>query len=155
MFRPMRRHRQQLPDEMCADILRTEKRGVLALAGDDGYPYAVPMNFVLDGDMICFHCAPEGHRIDAIKRCEKASFCVIDKGEKPLDDWAYYVNSVIVFGRLRFLEGDEKTRALRMLGLKYYPTADEVEEEMRRDASRCVCLGMQIDHISGKRVHER
>ena len=155
MFRPMRRSRQQLSDDDCIKILREEKRGVLALSGDDGYPYAVPMNYVYEDGCICFHSAVEGHRIDALRRCDKASFCVIDRGEKPADDWAYYINSVIVFGRLRIAGDGEKERGLRLLGQKYYPSADEVEDEIRRSAAHCVCLIMQIDHMTGKHVHER
>lgn len=155
MFRPMRRFRQQLSDDVCLRILSEEKRGVLALAGDDGYPYAVPMNFVFDGEVIYFHSALEGHRMDAISRCDKVSFCVTDRGEKPDDDWAYYVNSVIVFGRLHILEGEEKEKGLRLLGLKYFPSAEDVEEDLRKNAARCHCLQLQIEHMSGKRVHER
>lgn len=155
MFRPMRRARQQLNDDDCVRILIEEKRGVLALSGDDGYPYAVPMNYVYADGSIYFHSAVEGHRIDAIRRCNKASFCVIDRGEKPADDWAYYFNSVIAFGRLHIVEGEEKDRGLRLLGMKYFPSAADVEEEMQKHAARCVCIVMQIDHMTGKHVHER
>ena len=155
MFRPMRRSRQQLSGEECSRILREEKRGVLALAGDGGYPYAVPMNFVFDGEAVYFHSAPEGHRTDALSRCDKVSFCVVDRGEKPADDWAYYVNSVIVFGRLCAVSGEEKARGLRLLGQKYFPCAEDVEEEMQKHADRCLCLKLTVEHISGKHVHER
>ena len=155
MFRPMRRSRQELSAEECGRILREEKRGVLALAGDDGYPYAVPMNYVYTGEAIYFHSAPEGHRVDALSRCDKVSFCVIDRGEKPADDWAYYFNSVIVFGRMRAVEGEEKEKGLRLLGMKYFPSAAQVEEDMQKHATHCLCLRMEIDHMSGKHVHER
>ncbi|MBQ9616719.1 MAG: pyridoxamine 5'-phosphate oxidase family protein, partial [Oscillibacter sp.] len=69
MFREMRRHGQQLPESECAEILRREPRGVLAVLGDDGYPYTVPLDFVYEGGKLYFHCAGEGHKLDAIKRC--------------------------------------------------------------------------------------
>ena len=155
MFRPMRRCKQQLSREECDRVLYEGKRGVLALMGDCDYPYAVPLNYLYDGERIIFHSALEGHKVDAIRRSDKASFCVIDRGETPDDDWAYWFNSVIVFGRLRRLDGEEKERALRQLGMKYFPTEADVDADMKKNAARCLCLEMTIDHLSGKRVHEK
>ncbi len=152
----MRRFKQRLTDEECLRILQSEPRGVLSLIGDGGYPYGVPVNFVLDDGYLYFHSALSGHKIDALSGCDKASFCVIDKGTKPDDDWAYYFNSVIVFGRIGIVEDDgEKIRRLRMLGLKYNPSAAEVEEDIRKNAARCHILALKIGHMTGKRVHER
>ena len=81
-FRPMRRFKQQMTETECLELLKTAPRGVLALLGDHDYPYAVPLDFVLDGDKIYFHCAKEGHKIDAIQRHDKASFCVLSEGRK-------------------------------------------------------------------------
>lgn len=156
MFRPMRRFKQQLTEQECLAILTTEPRGVLSLIGDGGYPYGVPLDFVYDDGCLYFHCALSGHKLDAVKACDKASFCVLDKGRKPDDDWAYYFNSVIVFGRIRIVEdNEEKLRRLRQLGLKYFPTADEVEEDVKKNADRCHILALRIEHMTGKRVHER
>ena len=66
MFRKMRRFKQQLSEEECLEILKTAKRGVLAVLGDEGYPYAVPLDFVYEDGKIYFHCAKEGHKLDAI-----------------------------------------------------------------------------------------
>lgn len=41
-FRPMRRIRQLLNDEEAKKILANGTHGVLAVSGDDDYPYAVP-----------------------------------------------------------------------------------------------------------------
>ena len=156
MFRPMRRFKQQLTDDECLSILRREPRGVLSLCGDDGYPYGVPMNYVYDEGCLYFHCALSGHKLDALTACDKASFCVLDKGEKPDDDWAYYFNSVIVFGRITVVDDEaKKLDRLRKLGLKYFPTAVEVDEDIRKNASRCHILCLKIEHMTGKRVHER
>ena len=156
MFRPMRRFKQQLTEQECLAILTTEPRGVLSLIGDGGYPYGVPLDFVYDDVCLYFHCALSGHKLDAVKACDKASFCVLDKGRKPDDDWAYYFNSVIVFGRIRIVDdAEEKLNRLRQLGLKYYPSVGEVNEEIRKDADRCHILALTIEHMTGKRVHER
>ncbi len=155
-FRKMRRFKQQLSDEECVRILTQEKRGVLALIGDGGYPYAVPMDFVYDNGAVYFHSAKEGHKIDALSSCEKLSFCVVTKGEKPDEDWAYYVRSVIVFGRGRMISDDEeKISALRLLGNKYYPSSQEVEEEILKDGDRAAVIALSIEHMTGKKVHEK
>ena len=156
MFRPMRRNRQQLSRQECETILNNEPRGVLSVIGDDGYPYGVPMNFVYADGRLWFHCALSGHKLDAVRACGKVSFCVLDKGQKPDDDWAYYFNSVIVFGRITIVQdGDEKLLRLRQLGTKYFPTTDEVETDIQKNAARCHILGLEIENMTGKRVHER
>ena len=156
MFRPLRRRRQQLSQTECERILAEEPRGVLSVIGDDGYPYGVPWNFIYADNRIFFHSALEGHKLDAVRADPKASFCVLDKGEKPDDDWAYFFNSVIVFGNIRIVEDEaEKLLRLRQLGMKYFPSADEVEEYIRKNAARCHILALEIGHMTGKRVHER
>ena len=105
MFRPMRRCKQQITDEECVRILQEEPRGVLAVWGDDGYPYTVPLDFFYDPEnrKLYFHGAKEGHKIDALNRCAKVSFCVLDKGCAKPGDWAPYFNSVVIFGKIRIV----------------------------------------------------
>ena len=157
VFRKMRRFRQQLTDEQCAEVLSTQPRGVLAVAGDGGYPYAVPLNFWYDAGSgnLYFHCAKEGHKIDAIHRSDKVSFCVTNEGFRREGEWALNIRSVIVFGRIRVVE--DRTRALEMvrrLALKYYPTQEGAEEELHKAADRVMCLELIPDHVSGKLVNE-
>lgn len=155
MFRKMRRFKQQLDEERCIEILKNEPRGVLAVLGDEGYPYTLPLDFVYDDGKIYFHSAVEGHKVDAIRKCDKASFCVLDKGVQEDGDWAYYFDSVIAFGRIKIVEdrniAEEK---LRLLGLKYFPTAEMVEHDMAKNAKRALVLELSIEHMTGKHVHE-
>ena len=156
-FRKMRRFRQQLTDEECADVLSTQPRGVLAVLGDGGYPYALPLNFLYDAESgnLYFHCAKEGHKLDAIRRCDKVSFCVMDEGFRREGEWALNIRSVIVFGRIRIVE--DRPRALEMvrrLGVKYYPDPADAEEEARKAADRVMCLELIPDRVSGKLVNE-
>lgn len=60
MFREMRRKRQKLTQEECGEILRKGTSGVLAVSGDEEYPYAVPISYVFDGEKIFFHSAKQG-----------------------------------------------------------------------------------------------
>lgn len=155
MFRRMRRYQQQLAEKRCIEILKNEPRGVLAVLGDEGYPYTIPLDFVYDEGKIFFHCAVEGHKIDAIQSCDKASFCVLDKAVRENGDWAYYFDSVVAFGKIRIVEdrnvAEEK---LRLLGLKYFPTAEMVEHDMAKNFKRALILELNIEHMTGKHVHE-
>ena len=68
MFREMRRKKQALSQEACSVVLEKGTSGVLAVSGDNDYPYAVPLSYVYDGEKIYFHCAKSGHKLDAIDR---------------------------------------------------------------------------------------
>ena len=158
MFREMRRFKQQLSEEECRHILKTEKRGVLAVNGDGGYPYTIPINYIYEEESgkIYFHGAKEGHKIDALLRDPKASFCVYDHGYRQLGDWSYTVKSVVVFGRLRMLEDREEMIELsRRLGRKYYPTEEELEAEIAHSGKRVQILELAMEHMTGKLVHEK
>ena len=157
MFRKMRRWGQQLSDEECRAILKAEPRGVLALSGDDDYPYALPISHYYDEqeNKLYFHGAKEGHKIDSIKRNDKVSFCVYDKGFVKEGEWALNIKSVIAFGRLRPVNDQDKALDIcRKLGLKFYPTPEGVEEEIKSAFSRVLCLELEIEHMTGKLVNE-
>jgi len=158
MFRNMRRFKQQISDEECIRILKKEPRGVLAVKGEDGYPYAFPIDYIYEDGKIYFHCAKEGHKIDALKKDSKVSFCVYDQGYKKEGDWAFYINSVIVFGRIRFIKDrEESLRRVRDLGRKYYPDQEEADQEAVKyvDRGSVQALELTIDHMTGKLVHEK
>ncbi len=157
MFRQMRRKGQQLPLEDCIRILKEEPRGVLSLIGDEGYPYGIPMDHWYNEADGClyFHCAGVGHKIDAIRGCDKASFCVMDQGFRREGEWALNIRSVIVFGRVQLLEDREQILAMaRQLALKYFPTPEAVEEELAHAGSRVQMFRLVPEHITGKLVNE-
>ena len=156
MFREMRRAKQALSAEACEAILATAPRGVLALAGEDGYPYGVPLDFVYHDGALFFHVAREGHKLDAIAACDKACFTVLAEPVPEPDDWWYHVESVIAFGRMsRVDEPQAKRAALVALGSKYFPTAEMLEDEISQGFERVVVLRMDIDHLTGKHVREK
>ena len=158
MFRQMRRFKQQVSNEKCIEILKNEWRGVLAVLGDDGYPYTIPIDFFYDEDdgKIYFHGAKEGHKIDSIEKCDKVSFCVMDSGFKKEGDWALNITSVVAFGRIKKVEDFEKAKEkVCKLGLKYHPTKESVEIEWENAKNRVQCLEMTIEHITGKLVNEK
>lgn len=156
MFRKMRRLGQELSKDECIDILTNEPRGVLALLGDDDYPYALPMSHVYVDGKIYFHGAQKGHKIDAVKRHPKVSYCVLDKGVKAEDSWWYTFRSVIVFGIIRTLaDRDEKIDKLTHLGDKFFPTHEETVDEINRLLDRTEVFEITIEHMSGKVVKEK
>ncbi|MEA4953922.1 MAG: pyridoxamine 5'-phosphate oxidase family protein [Pseudoflavonifractor sp.] len=152
MFREMRRIRQKLSPEETEAILQRGTSGVLALSGDDGYPYAVPTSYVYTQGKIYFHCAVSGHKIDAIRRSGKASFCVIDQDQVVPEKFTTYFRSAIAFGQIRILEDtQEKRAAIETLAMKYTPD-DAVGREREIDGFfRILCmLELAIEHLSGK-----
>ena len=157
MFREMRRKKQALPKEDCAAILNRGTSGVLGLAGDNDYPYAVPISYVYDGEKLYFHCAKSGHKLDAICRNPKASFCVIDQDQIVSEEYTTYFRSVIVFGKIRILEEDgEKRAAIEKLALKYAPddTMENRQEAIEKEWKPLCTLEMIPEHISGKEAIE-
>lgn len=156
-FRPMRRGRQELSREECEAVLGRGSAGVLAVAGDDGYPYAVPLSYAFDGDRLVFHCARSGHKLDAIVREPKASFCVVDQDEVHPEEYTSYFRSVIVFGTMHVIEDDdEKRAAAEVLGRRYAP--EETEESLTAEIDKfwrqLTMLEMRIDHMTGKQAKE-
>ncbi len=157
MFRPMRRLKQQLSEDDCLAVLATERRGVLSMLGDDGYPYGIPMNhwYCPSDGKLYFHGAKSGHKIDAITKCEKVSYCVYDAGYRKEGQWALNVRSVVVFGRIGFVTDEKKVREIGENLLRKF-TDDEayIQNEILNALPRAQCLVLTIDHMSGKLVNE-
>lgn len=157
MFPAMRRKKQLLSQEETAAVLARGSSGVLALAGENGYPYAVPLSYVYDGGRLYFHCARSGHKLDAIRRCEKASFCVIDQDQIIPEEYTSYFRSVIAFGRVRILEDEgEKRAAIEKLALKYAPdsTVEDRKQVIQKEREPLCMLEMELDHVTGKEAIE-
>lgn len=157
MFREMRRKKQQLTQEETMVILREGTSGVLSLTGDEGYPYGVPLSYVYDGDKLYFHCAKEGHKIDAIRKNPKASFCVIAQDEIVPEKYTTCYRSVIAFGSVRILENEgEKRRAIEELALKYAPEDSEENRQnyIEKNWEPLCMLEMTVEHLSGKEAIE-
>ncbi len=101
VFREMRRKAQQLTNEEMNEVLSSCHTGILAVIGDGGYPYTVPLNYVFHNGKLYFHCAKEGHKIDGIRSDSKVSFCVVEKDRVIPQAFATNYKSVIAFGRAK------------------------------------------------------
>lgn len=154
MARAMRRFRQELPANETERILRNGKYCVMAVSGDDDYPYAVPVNYAYYGNSIYIHSASQGHKIDAIRRNPKCSLCIVDRDDVIPEEFTSYFRSVIVFGKAHFVESTEdKVAALRLLGDKYSPGIDPEAEIARFIKTVCI-VRIDIDSIAGKEAIE-
>jgi hypothetical protein len=148
----MRRKRQLLSEAETVAMLQACTSGVLAMHGDDGYPYAVPLSFAYEDGRLFFHCAKAGHKIDAIGRSEKASFCVIAADDIVPGKFTTHFRSAVVFGRARILTEDgEKRHALRCLVNKYSPDyVAEGDTEIERERDRVCVIELAVEHLTGK-----
>ena len=156
-FRPMRRFRQQISDAECLRILREETRGVLSMLGENGYPYGIPLNhwYNPEDGKLYFHGAKEGHKLDALRKDNRVSYCVWDAGYRREGEWALNVNSVVVFGRITPVTDEEKAREIgRNLCLKFTDDEAYIEHELRNSLPRVLCLELTIEHMTGKLVNE-
>jgi nitroimidazol reductase NimA-like FMN-containing flavoprotein (pyridoxamine 5'-phosphate oxidase superfamily) len=160
MFRPVRKKANEISVEEAKKLLHEARRGVLAVSGDDGYPYAVPINYLYDEDAqeIIFHGSKVGHKVDALKRSDKVCFTVVSGESVEIEDeaWAPFLKSAVVFGRCHLVADRGESDALcKKFAMKYYPTEKMVDDEVAASGKAVQMFRISIDHISGKKVQER
>lgn len=157
MFREVARKKQSLSAENIEEILVNEKRGVLSVNGDDGYPYGLPINYWYNKENGCiyFHSGKKGHKVDALSLDNKVSFCVYDSGYRNDSEWALNISSVIVFGRIYPVENYEQAMEIcRRLSLKFTDDVGYIESEIQKFGNATVCYELRPEHITGKTVNE-
>ena len=158
MFRPIRKKSNEISLDEVNKLLINARRGVLAVNGDDNYPYAIPINYYYDIDKqkIFFHSSSIGHKVDALNKSSKVCFTVTGNEEIKDEQWAPYVKSVVVFGCCKKIEDEkQKQTRLKQFATKYYPNENMVDEEMLRSSKAASMYEISIEHISGKQVQER
>lgn len=157
MFRELLRKNKALSMDECVEILKNETRGVLSVLGDEGYPYGMPMNhwFNEEDGKIYFHCGNVGHRLDALRKHDKVSFCTYDKGYRNQGEWALHVKSVIVFGRVEIVDDLEKIADITTKFSQKF-TQDEayIQKEIEMHGHRTLLLQLTPEHVCGKMVTE-
>ncbi len=155
MFREMRRIKQLLSPQATAEVMARCTNGILACLGDEDYPYAVPLSFVCFDGKIYFHSAKEGHKIDAIARHDKVSFAVVDEDTIVAEEYTSYFRSVVVFGKARIAEGDERLAAFKALAEKYSGSLPkEVVHKKVEGCSRAAIIAIDVEQITGKEAIE-
>ena len=157
MFRELVRKKQQISQEECIQILKNEKRGVLSVHGDGGYPYGMPLNhyYCEEDGKLYFHSGMTGHKIDSLRQNSKVSYCVYDEGYRKEGEWALNIRSVILFGRIEFLENREKIYEIsRKLSYKFTDDTAYIEREIEHSGPRTLMFALTIEHMTGKLVNE-
>jgi len=158
MFRKIRKVKKELSIDAAKHLLDTERRGVLAVNGDDGYPYAIPINYLYceDEDKIYFHGSHVGYKAESIMACDKVCFTVYGNETIKDEEWAPYVQSVVVFGKCQMIGSqDLNTELVKKFAEKYYPNASSIDEEVSKAGKAVQMYEIIIEHISGKEVQEK
>ena len=158
MFRELQRIRQKLSRDECLAVLKEAKRGVLSVIGDDGYPYGLPINHFYDEETgkLYFHSGKTGHKIDAVRACDKASFCAMDEGVRMEGEWWLTFRSVVVFGRISFVEDyDEAIAVSRKLSLRFTDDEAYIQHEIEQSGPGVLVFSLTPEHMTGKLVRER
>lgn len=153
----MRRFKQQITESECLEVLKNETRGVLALHGEEGYPYAIPMNhwYSEENGKLYFHGAKEGHKIDSLLKNDKVCYTVFDKGYRKEGEWALNVKSVVIFGRIKTVtDKDEQIKICTNLCKKFTDDEDYLNKEIENALPRVLCLELTPEHMTGKLVNE-
>ena len=158
IFRPIRKKKNEISVEEAKKLLHESRRGVLALHGDHGYPYAIPVNYLYDEEQerILFHGAKAGHKVDALRACNKVCFTIYGNERIKEEAWAPYLQSVLVFGKCHLVEDTETAmEILRQFARKYYPSEDLVNHEIEASGQAVQIFQIDIDHLSGKEIQEK
>ena len=138
-------------------LQKKEPRGVLSVFDENGYPYGIPMNHwynEADGKLY-FHGAKSGHKLESIKKYDKVSFCVYGSGYRDEGEWALNIESVVVFGRMKVVEDQDKiVEICTSIGQKFTDDKEYLEDELQRALPRVLCLELTPEHMTGKRVKE-
>lgn len=156
-FKKMRRFKQEITKEECIEVLKKAPRGIMAFHGENGYPYAIPLNQYYDeaDGRLYFHGAKDGLKIDLLAKDNKVCFTVMDEGFVKEGEWALNIKSVVCLGRLETVtDHDKAIEQCRMLGRKFYPSHEAVEEEIAKAGGRVNVLAMTIDRMTGKLANE-
>lgn len=155
MFRKIRKIKNEIDKDAVDSLLHSCRRGVLSMNGEDGYPYAIPVNYYYDeaNQKIYFHEAKAGYKVDCLNSCDKVCFTVF--GNESIKDleWAPYVQSVVVFGRCHL--ADTNNEVLKTFMMKYYPNVDLVDKVIEEDSKFVQMYEISIEHKSGKQVQEK
>ncbi|UCF89411.1 MAG: pyridoxamine 5'-phosphate oxidase family protein [bacterium] len=149
----MRRSEKQIKDiEEIEGILRSAQLCHLSLV-DDGKPYVVPMNFGYAEGALYFHSAPEGRKIDIIRKNPEVCFNIIGRydlvtGESACS-WTAQFDSVTGTGKAEILiDRAGKEKGLAVLMGQYSREKYDFSVE---DLDGVVVIKVQIESLSGKR----
>lgn len=152
MMHDMRRIDRSVSETEAREIMTRADHGFLATVGEDGWPYAVPVNHVLAGELLYFHCALSGHKLENLAQEPRVAFSAVASAEILPKEVTTRYESAIVFGRASVVEDPlEKRQALELLGLRFCAGFEaEIQEEIRKDGPKTIVVRIRIERITGK-----
>lgn len=150
----MRRSDRALSTEEARRILEKGEYGIMSTTGQDGIPYGVPLSYVVEDDMIYFHCAMDGRKIRNITQHPEVCFTVVGAVQAVYDKgFSTWYESAMVFGTVRKIDNEQdKHRILLDLAAKYLPehVAVHAEADIARSCAITEIYGIHICQMTGK-----
>ena len=148
----MRRNDKKIESE--SDIIEILRRGEICYLSmvDEGKAYAIPLNFGYADGALYFHSAPEGRKIDVLKRDPEVCFTIIAdysivRGEKACS-WSAKYSCVIGTGKARILtDPEDKKKGLAILMGQY---SNEESDFAGIDLENVAVIRVEIETLTGK-----
>lgn len=147
----VRRQDRLLDEQAALELLKVGEYAFLSMTTREG-AYGVPLNYVVEYDVIYIHCALEGRKLRAIAEDDRVSLCVVGQTKVVGEMFTTAYESVIVQGRAQVVESEGVRRhALQLLVDKYAPAyRDEGCKAIERSMHRTAIIAISIDSISAK-----
>lgn len=144
----MRRKDRELSSEEARESLQNGKYGVLSVIGADGYPYGVPLHYVIIDGNLYFHSTREGgYKARSLEQNPKISFTVIDTED------GIKSRSVILFGTAACVP-DKREAVLSGLIEKFVPEAAwaQAKEGIPYSIGKISAYELKIECLTAKLV---
>ena len=151
------RRQDRLMDEARAiELLSTSEYGVLSMVDKDGIAYGVPLNYVWDGkNSIFIHCAPVGHKLEALEKNPNVSFCIVGDVKLLPGKFTTEYESVVLKGVAHIhLSPEDRMAALLKLVDKLSPDFKELGAKYSKMSfHRVNIIRVDFSEYSGKCKH--
>jgi hypothetical protein len=148
----MRRKDKEISETSSMNAI-LKKAAVCRLGMVDGdKPYVVPLCFGFQDDVLYFHSALKGQKIDCIQNNPNVCFEFDLIGEPKESEepcsWAMNYQSVIGFGKAVFVEeSDEKHKALNLIMAQY---SDQQYQFPQNKVDATAIIKVEIESMTGK-----
>lgn len=150
----MRRKERKIEDQaIIQNILNTSQICRIGLSDTD-YPYILPLNYGYSDNALYFHCAPEGRKIDLIRKNNKVCFEIESDYRLVTDEvsckWTSEFRSLIGIGTIEILNSaEEKVKGLDIIMKQHGKEDNQYPPKM---LDKLLVLKLNIKELSGKQT---
>ena len=131
MEHKMHKASRQLSDAETMEILKKGDHGTLSVQGDDGYPYATPINYIVVDGKVYLHSARYGYKIECLQRSPKCCFSAIISAQIIPSKITAAFESVVLTGTAVFVTDQaEKRTVLENFVTQKHPGYEELGFKM-------------------------